>query len=60
MATVVEREMFDGGLFKEAVGIDYSKYLLDDARAATGDRPLTTCKQISTMILFLLGHSIWS
>lgn len=37
----VEREMFDGGLFKEAVGIDYSQSLLDDARSAAGDRPLS-------------------
>lgn len=37
----VEREMFDGGLFKEAVGIDYSQSLLDDAGSAAGDRPLS-------------------
>jgi SAM-dependent methyltransferase len=36
----VEREMFDGGLFKEAVGIDYSQSLINDARSAAGDRPL--------------------
>jgi SAM-dependent methyltransferase len=37
----VEREMFDAGLFKEAVGIDYSQSLLSDARSAAGDRPLS-------------------
>jgi SAM-dependent methyltransferase len=37
----VEREMFDAGLFKEAVGIDYSQSLLGDARSAAGDRPLS-------------------
>ena len=36
----VEREMFDGGLFKEAVGIDCSQRLLNEARAATEGRPL--------------------
>ena len=35
----VEREMFDGGLFKEAVGIDFSHTLLNEARAAADDRP---------------------
>jgi hypothetical protein len=35
----VEREMFDGGLFKEAVGIDYSEPVLNDARRPPrGDR----------------------
>jgi SAM-dependent methyltransferase len=36
----VEREMYDGGLFKEAVGIDYSEPLLDEATAASEGRPL--------------------
>jgi SAM-dependent methyltransferase len=36
----VEREMFDGGLVKEAVGIDYSEALLDEARSAAQRRPL--------------------
>jgi SAM-dependent methyltransferase len=36
----VEREMYDGGLFKEAVGIDYSETLLDEAEAESEGRPL--------------------
>jgi SAM-dependent methyltransferase len=36
----VEREMFDGGLFKEAVGIDHSGPLLSEAEAAAEGRPL--------------------
>jgi SAM-dependent methyltransferase len=36
----VEREMFDGGLFKEAVGIDYSESLLSNAEVAAEGRPL--------------------
>jgi SAM-dependent methyltransferase len=36
----VERELFDSGLIKHAVGIDYSAALLDEARSAAGDRPL--------------------
>jgi SAM-dependent methyltransferase len=36
----VEREMYDGGLFKEAVGIDYSETLLDEAKAESEGRPL--------------------
>lgn len=36
----VERELLDGGLIKEAVGIDYSEKLLDEARSSAGDRPL--------------------
>ena len=34
----VEREMIDGGLFIEAVGIDWSEPLLDEARSATDGR----------------------
>lgn len=37
----VEREMVDAGFVKQAVGIDYSDALLDLARAAAGDRPIT-------------------
>ena len=36
----VEREMIDGGLIKEAVGIDYSESLLDEARSAAEGRRL--------------------
>ena len=36
----VEREMFDGGLFKAAVGLDYSEDLLNEAEAAVEGRPL--------------------
>ncbi len=36
----VEREMFDGGLIREAVGIDYSEELLSEARSAAEGRRL--------------------
>jgi SAM-dependent methyltransferase len=36
----VEREMLDAGFIKEAVGIDYSISLLDQARTAAQDRPV--------------------
>jgi SAM-dependent methyltransferase len=36
----VEREMFDGGLFKAGVGLDYSEELLNEAEAAAEGRPL--------------------
>ena len=36
----VEREMLDGGLIKEAVGIDYSEALLDEATAGAEGRPI--------------------
>jgi SAM-dependent methyltransferase len=36
----VERAMLDDGLIKEAVGIDYSESLLNEARSAAEGRPL--------------------
>jgi SAM-dependent methyltransferase len=36
----VEREMVEAGFVKEAVGIDYSTSLLDEARSAAGSLPI--------------------
>ncbi len=40
----VEREMLDAGFIKEAVGIDLSDSLLNEAREAAGDRPVRYTK----------------